>query len=193
MMTSELRKRTLVFTFVLSVAAAAFAQGRDPFGAQRDQMVAEYIASEGVTNPRVLESMRSVPRHLFVLPATRHLAYYDQAISIGFKQTISPPFIVAYMTAVLDPQPTDRVLEIGTGSGYQAAVLSGLVQDVYSIEIVEPLGKRTAALLKRLGYDNVHTRIGDGYQGWPEQAPFDKIIVTCSPEDVPTPLIEQLK
>jgi protein-L-isoaspartate(D-aspartate) O-methyltransferase len=115
------------------------------------------------------------------------------SLPIGDKQTISGPFVVAYMTEQLDPQPTDRVLEIGTGSGYQAAVLSPLVKDVYTIEIVEQLGKRAEETLKRLKYNNVHVKIGDGYQGWPEHAPFDKIIVTCSPEKVPQPLVDQLK
>jgi len=156
-------------------------------------MVDEDIAAEGIANQRVLESMRNVPRHLFVRPNLRPLAYYDQALDIGYKQTISPPFIVAYMTEVLDPQPEDRVLEIGTGSGYQSAILSGLVADVYSIEIVRQLGLNAQRLLKSLNYNNVHVKIGDGYEGWPEYAPFDKIIVTCSPEDVPTPLVEQLK
>ena len=169
------------------------AQRRDPYYAARQTMVTDFIAAEGVTNERVLASMAEVPRHLFVRPNLRSMAYADSALDIGFKQTISPPFIVAYMTEVLDPKPTDKVLEIGTGSGYQAAVLSGLVQDVYSIEIVEPLGQRTKKLLERLKYKNVHTRIGDGYQGWPEFAPFDKIIVTCSPENVPPKLIQQLK
>ena len=169
------------------------AQARDPYVAARHQMDTDHIVAEGVSDERVIEAMRSVPRHLFVRPQLRHLAYYDQALDIGFKQTISPPFIVAYMTETLQPTPEDRVLEIGTGSGYQAAVLSGLVKDVYTIEIVEPLGKRTSALLDRLGYDNVHCRIGDGFQGWPEEAPFDKIIVTCSPEAVPLPLVQQLK
>ncbi len=177
---------------LLSLQASA-QQNRDAFTALRQRMVDDFIVSEGVTNPRVVESMRTVPRHEFVRPDTRNLAYYDQAISIGFKQTISPPFIVAYMTESLDPQPEDRVLEIGTGSGYQAAVLSGLVKDVYTIEIVEPLGKRAAGVLKRLNYNNVHCKVGDGYLGWPEAAPFDKIIVTCSPEDIPKPLVDQLK
>lgn len=177
----------------ISPFEAVHAQGRDPFSARRARMVSEKIASEGVENPRVLEVMRTVPRHLFVRSNLRNLAYSDQALDIGFKQTISPPFIVAYMTEILDPQPTDKVLEIGTGSGYQAAVLSGLVDQVYTIEIVEPLGKRTKRLLQRLKYDNVNCKIGDGYQGWPEHAPFDKIIVTCSPENVPQALIEQLK
>lgn len=171
-----------------SVAAAG-----DSFQQQRQRMVRDYIASEGVRNPRVLAAMKDVPRHQFVLPAKRKFAYQDLALAIGHKQTISPPFIVAYMTESIDPQPTDRVLEIGTGSGYQAAVLSRIVKDVYSIEIVEPLGLAAAKRLKRLGYENVHTRVGDGFQGWSEHAPFDKIIVTCSPEDIPGPLVEQLK
>ena len=115
------------------------------------------------------------------------------SLPIGESQTISAPFVVAYMTEQLDPQPTDKVLEIGTGSGYQAAILSPLVKEVYSIEIVESLGQKAARTLKRLKYTNVKTKIGDGYQGWPEHAPFDKIIVTCSPEKVPQPLVDQLK
>jgi len=169
------------------------AQAQDRYTALREKMVREYIADEGVKNPRVLEQMRQVPRHEFVRTDLKNFAYYDHALDIGYKQTISPPFIVAYMTEILDPQPTDKVLEIGTGSGYQAAVLSGLVQDVYTIEIVQPLGRQAATLLRRLGYKNVHCKIGDGYQGWPERAPFDKIIVTCSPEDIPKPLVQQLK
>ncbi len=170
-----------------------FAQGRDPYLAPRHQMVTEFIEREGVKNPRVLSSMRQVPRHEFVLPTQKQQAYFDQAMPIGHKQTISPPYIVAYETEAIDPQPTDKVLEIGTGSGYQAAVLSNLVQEVYTIEIVEPLGKTAAERLKRLGYNNVKVKVGDGYQGWAEHAPFDKILVTCSPEDVPKPLVDQLK
>lgn len=169
------------------------AQSRNPLEAERERMVADHIAAEGVKNERVLQSMRTVPRHLFVRSDLRHLAYSDMALDLGHKQTISPPFIVAYMTEVIDPQPTDVVLEIGTGSGYQAAVLSSLVKEVYSIEIVEPLGKRAAQTLQSLDYKNVFTRVGDGYLGWPEHAPFDKIIVTCSPENIPAPLVEQLK
>jgi protein-L-isoaspartate(D-aspartate) O-methyltransferase len=158
-----------------------------------DKLVAEEVASAGVTNERVLRAMRETPRHEFMPANQRRLAYYDMALPIGDEQTISPPFVVAYMTQEIDPQPTDRVLEIGTGSGYQAAILSPLVQDVYTIEIVESLGKRAARTLKKLDYKNVHTRIGDGYLGWPEAAPFDKIIVTCSPEKVPQPLVDQLR
>jgi protein-L-isoaspartate(D-aspartate) O-methyltransferase len=173
--------------------ASGFAQVRDSYAAARLKMVEENLVREGIKNEGVLKAMRSVPRHLFCPPEERPSAYYDQALPIGHKQTISSPFIVAYMTELLDPQPDDTVLEIGTGSGYQAAVLSALVKDVYTIEIVEALGKNAASLLKEQRYDNVHPRIGDGYKGWPEHAPFDKIIVTCSPENVPQPLTDQLK
>lgn len=173
--------------------ASVLGQGKDPYRELRDKMVTDYIEREGVTNPRVLASMRQVPRHEFVMGNMKSLAYNDAALAIGHKQTISPPYVVAYMTETIDPQPEDRVLEIGTGSGYQAAVLSNLVKDVYSIEIVEPLGKQAAERLKRLGYSNVTTMVGDGYKGWPEHAPFDKIIVTCSPENIPQPLVDQLK
>jgi protein-L-isoaspartate(D-aspartate) O-methyltransferase len=137
--------------------------------------------------------MRDTPRHEFVNIRTLANAYYDMALPIGQGQTISPPFVVAYMTEQLLPQPTDTVLEIGTGSGYQAAVLSPLVKDVYTIEIVKLLGEKASRTLKRLKYTNVHAKVGDGYQGWAEHAPFDKIIVTCSPEHVPPKLVEQLR
>jgi protein-L-isoaspartate(D-aspartate) O-methyltransferase len=156
-------------------------------------MVDEEIVAAGIKNPRVIAAMRATPRHEFVPANLWPNAYYDMALPIGEGQTISPPFIVAYMTESIDPQPKDKVLEIGTGSGYQAAVLSGLVQEVYTIEIVKSLGQRAAQTLKRLKYENVHVKVGDGYLGWPEHAPFDKIIVTCSPEKVPQPLIDQLK
>jgi protein-L-isoaspartate(D-aspartate) O-methyltransferase len=155
----------------------------------REKMARDDIAAGGVTDPRVLESMRTTPRHEFVPPPQRHLAYVDMALPIGEKQTISGPFVVAYMTERLEPRATDRVLEIGTGSGYQAAVLSPLVKTVYSIEINKPLGEKAARILARLGYKNVITKIGDGFQGWAEHAPFDKIIVTCSPEEIPEPLV----
>ena len=153
----------------------------------------ELIPTKELRNVRVLKAMARIPRAEFVTKEFREYAYQDAALPIGDGQTISAPFIVAYMTETLDPQPTDRVLEIGTGSGYQAAVLSCLVSEVYSIEIVKNLGRRAAETLKKLEYDNVFVRVGDGYQGWPEAAPFDKIIVTCSPEDVPQPLLDQLK
>ncbi len=161
----------------------------------RERMVREQLAGPGraITNKLVLAAMRSVPRHEFVPPSARQSAYEDRALAIGFEQTISQPYIVAFMTEKLDPRPTHRVLEVGTGSGYQAAVLAKLVEQVYSIEIVEPLGKRAAADLARLGFTNVQVRIGDGHQGWPEAAPFDSIMVTCAPENVPEPLVRQLK
>ena len=159
---------------------------------RRREMVDKVIVDAGVRDERVLEAMRTVPRHLFVPRAQRDRAYFDMALPIGDQQTISSPFIVALMTESLAPQPTDRVLEIGTGSGYQAAVLSGLVKEVYSIEIVERLGRQAKRTLSKWKYDNVHVRIGDGFSGWPEHAPFDKVIVTCSPQAVPEPLVDQL-
>lgn len=184
-----------VHGFVLPLAwlmASALAAADDPFTSARERMVRDDIAGGGVTDPRVLEAMRLVPRHEFVAAAQRPLAYFDMALPIGQSQTISGPFVVAYMTEKLEPKPTDRVLEIGTGSGYQAAVLSPLVGTVYSIEIKRPLGEKAAKTLARLGYRNVITKIGDGFAGWPEHAPFDKIIVTCSPENIPQPLVDQL-
>lgn len=190
---SYMAKWILLIVVFLGLERSSIAQKKDLFREARHHLVSEYIEREGITNTRVLDSLRQVPRHEFVTPQYRHDAYIDTALPIGHKQTISPPFVVAYMTQTIDPQPGDRVLEIGTGSGYQAAVLSNLVKEVYSIEIVEALGTVAAERLKRLKYDNVKTKIGDGYLGWEEYAPFDKIIVTCSPENVPQPLIAQLK
>lgn len=153
----------------------------------------ELLPQKGLENADVIDVMKRIPRHRFVSPLHQTIAYRDQAIAIGEAQTISPPYIVAFMTQQLEPKPMDKVLEIGTGSGYQAAVLSLLVDEVYSIEIVGPLGQRAKRLIDRLGMDNVHVRIGDGYKGWPEAAPFDSVIVTCSPESVPEPLIDQLR
>ena len=150
------------------------------------------VVAAGVTDPRVIKSLRDTLRHEFVPKDIRNQAYLDAGLPIGAKQTISSPFIVAYMTQELQPKEHEKVLEIGTGSGYQAAILSPLVKEVYSIEIVETLGKRAAKTLKKLDYKNVFTKIGDGYKGWKEHAPFDKIIVTCSPEKIPQPLVDQL-
>ncbi len=183
----------VVVALVALAPASTAAQTRQSFEQARNRMVDEEIVAAGVKDPRVIEAMRQVPRHEFVSLASRQLAYLDMALPIGEGQTISPPFVVAYMTEALDPQPTDRVLEIGTGSGYQAAVLSPLVSEVYTIEIVPSLGRNAARTLRRLRYDNVFCKIGDGFLGWPEHAPFDKIIVTCSPERVPVPLVEQLR
>jgi protein-L-isoaspartate(D-aspartate) O-methyltransferase len=156
-------------------------------------MVQRHLIERGIKNPRVLEAFRTVPRHRFLPPKTQRQAYDDESIPIGEGQTITPPYDVAFMTEVLEPKPTDKVYEVGTGSGYQAAILSRLVKEVYSVEIHEPLSRRATAVHQDLGYTNIHTRVGDGYVGWPEVAPFDAIIVTCAPQKVPPPLFEQLK
>lgn len=165
------------------------------FAAAREHMVKRQLTApdRNITNARVLAVMGNVPRHEFVPERLRPQAYGDHPLPIGYGQTISQPFIVAFMTEKLEPKPTDKVLEIGTGSGYQAAVLAGLVSNVFTIEIIEPLARRAEADLKRLGYTNVMVRAGDGYKGWPEAAPFDAIIVTCAPERVPQTLVDQLK
>ncbi len=189
-------RQTLLWAVALTVGigmtSLLIAQSGDSYAAARARLVDTVLKSGGITNPRVLSAMGSTPRHEFVNPDQRNQAYYDKALPIGGNQTISSPYIVAVMTQELDPQPNETVLEIGTGSGYQAAVLSPLVKDVYSIEIVPELGERAAKVLQRLNYANVHTKVGDGFKGWAEHAPFDKIIVTCSPEDVPQPLVDQL-
>jgi protein-L-isoaspartate(D-aspartate) O-methyltransferase len=159
----------------------------------RERMVQEQIVSRGIRDPRVLEVLRKVPRHRFVPPEIQPSAYDDSALPIGGGQTISQPYVVAFMTEALELQPQDRVLEIGTGSGYQAAVLSLLVREVYSMEIVEWLGREAEGRLKNMGYANVRVRIGDGYRGWPEAAPFDAIMVTAAPPDVPPALVAQLR
>ncbi len=159
---------------------------------QRDRMVDRQIEKRGIENARVLQALRDVKRHLFVPPEDVTSAYDDHPLPIGHGQTISQPYIVALMTETIDPQPSDHVLEIGTGSGYQAAVLSRLVEHVYTIEIVPALGTAATTRLRQLGYENVTVKIGDGYKGWPEHAPFDKIVVTAAPPEVPEALIDQL-
>lgn len=183
----------LIVCSVLIVTASSVGMAQQRFEQQREAMVLRSLEAEGIRNPRVLEAMRKVPRHEFVRTADRGRAYEDTALPIGNQQTISPPYVVAYMTEVLDPGQEDRVLEIGTGSGYQAAVLGAICRDVYTIEIVPQLAKQATRRLQDLGFKNVHVREGDGYKGWEEHAPFDRIIVTCSPESVPQPLIDQLK
>lgn len=182
--------------FLLAAVAATFpvyAQpSDDQLTARRRQMVTEQIAGREVRSPRVLDAMRKVPRHRFVPPAMVSRAYDDSPLPIGYNQTISQPFIVAHMTEALDIQSSHKVLEIGTGSGYQAAVLGELARTVYTIEIVPELARGAAATLKGLGYSNVHVRAGDGYAGWPEEAPFDRIMLTAAPEEIPKPLIDQL-
>jgi len=159
---------------------------------ERERMVARQIEARGVLDPRVLAAMRAVPRHRFVPPEYQDMAYSDQPLAIGHGQTISQPFIVAFMTQALDLDGSEKVLEIGTGSGYQAAVLAEIAREVYTIEIVAPLAEQAARTLAENGYGSVHTRAGDGYRGWPEEAPFDAIIVTAAPDHVPQPLMDQL-
>jgi protein-L-isoaspartate(D-aspartate) O-methyltransferase len=156
-------------------------------------MVQEQIAARGVRDSRVLAAMKKVPRHAFVPEGLQSVAYSDQPLPIGHGQTISQPYVVAFMSEALELKAKDRVLEIGTGSGYQAAVLAELAREVYSIEIVEPLARQAEERLRRLGYTNVTLRVGDGYRGWPEAAPFDAIMVTAAPDHVPQPLVDQLR
>jgi protein-L-isoaspartate(D-aspartate) O-methyltransferase len=165
----------------------------DPYVARRNRMVDLHLAERGIKNKRVLDAFRTVPRHKFLPPGTRRQAYDDESIPIGEGQTITPPYDVAFMTEILDPKPTDVVYEVGTGSGYQSAILSQLVKEVYSVEIHKPLSERATKVHKEVGYKNIHTRVGDGYEGWPEAAPFDAIIVTCAPQKIPEPLVDQLK
>ena len=181
-----------VVACALALATSAIAQSEQDMNDQRERMVDRQIEHRGIENPRVLQALRDVKRHLFVPPEEITEAYEDHPLPIGHGQTISQPYIVALMTESIDPQKTDRVLEIGTGSGYQAAVLSKLVKEVYSIEIVEALGREAQKRLKDLGYDNVTVRVGDGYKGWPEKAPFDAIVVTAAPPEIPQALIDQL-
>ncbi|UCE58970.1 MAG: protein-L-isoaspartate(D-aspartate) O-methyltransferase [Phycisphaerales bacterium] len=156
-------------------------------------MVERQIAHRGVNDQAILDAMLNVPRHWFVPANIRRLAYLDRPLPIGHRQTISQPYIVALMTEVLGLDRNSRVLEVGTGSGYQAAVLAEITPHVFTIEIVEPLARRTIEVFKQRGYDTIKVRIGDGYAGWPEHAPFDAIIVTCAPDHIPSKLIEQLK
>jgi protein-L-isoaspartate(D-aspartate) O-methyltransferase len=174
------------------ISGAALPARADKMADKRRNMVEKQIEDRGIREPRVLDAMRRVERHLFVPQDAVAFAYDDAPLRIGYGQTISQPYIVALMTELIEPGPEDRVLEIGTGSGYQAAVLSLLVDSVYTIEIVEELGWTSEERLDRLGYGNVRVRVGDGYLGWPEEAPFDKIILTAAPPEVPQALVDQL-
>jgi protein-L-isoaspartate(D-aspartate) O-methyltransferase len=193
----RLTRRLLVFLLMLGTALAAgpptFATNQDDELAGVRRRMAEQIRDRGVTDPAVLAAVETVPRHLFVPADERAKAYADQPLPIGSGQTISQPYIVALMTSLLELKPGARVLEVGTGSGYQAAVLSGLSGEVYTIEILKPLAERARRTLADLGYRNIHLRVGDGFQGWPEEAPFDGIVVTAAPPSVPDPLLRQLK
>jgi protein-L-isoaspartate(D-aspartate) O-methyltransferase len=160
---------------------------------QRQAMVEQQIAARGITDPAVLEALRAVPRHEFIPARLRHEAYADYPLPIGHGQTISQPYIVAFMTETIRPLPGEKILEIGAGSGYQAAILAQMGAEVYTVEIVEPLAELARQNLARLGFKNVHVRRGDGYRGWPEHAPYDAIIVTCAPDQIPPDLVAQLR
>jgi len=193
-----LREWPFVVAIIIAVLACVGGRtevqsgGRD-WQDERARMVNEQLKARDIRNERVLDAMLNVPRHLFIPESGRDGAYGDFPVPIGHGQTISQPYIVAFMTQALDVGPGHRVLEIGTGSGYQAAVLSLLAKEVFSIEIIEPLAGRARATLLDLGYRNVQVRTGNGYVGWPEYAPYDRIIVTAAPEEVPPALVEQLK
>ncbi len=182
-------KRLVPLVFAVGLLSCA----QDEYQAQRERMVREQMESRDIRNREVLRAIRAVPRHLFVPPNLRSMAYADHPVPIGYSQTISQPYIVALMTQMLEPEKGHKALEIGTGSGYQAAVLSPLVKQVYTIEIVPELARSAGALLMQLGCKNVTVRQGDGYRGWPEEAPFDRIILTAAPPEVPQALLDQLK
>jgi protein-L-isoaspartate(D-aspartate) O-methyltransferase len=181
-------KRLILFAVWCSLLAAT-----EPYQAERERMVREQIEARGISRPDVLRAFRSIPRHLFVPELLRPQAYQDRPLLIGSGQTISQPYIVALMTELLEPSKQQKVLEIGTGSGYQAAVLAALVGHVFTIEIVPELAQSAAAVLKSLGVRNVTVRCGDGYQGWTEEAPFDRIILTAAPPEIPQALVDQLR
>jgi protein-L-isoaspartate(D-aspartate) O-methyltransferase len=192
-----MRNEWLLFA-VLSIVTLACIRGevqggRRDWQSERARMIDEQLKARDIRDERVLSAMATVPRHLFIPESARGGAYGDFPVPIGHGQTISQPYIVAFMTQALDVDPTHRVLEIGTGSGYQAAVLSVLAKEVFTIEIIGPLAERARTTLMDLGYRNVEVRTGNGYQGWPEHAPYDRIIVTAAPDDVPPALVQQLK
>ena len=184
------------FLIIVAVGAAGCGQNTAPasdFAAERQQMVQQQLVARDIKDARVLAAMGKVPREQFVPADSRASSYLDGPLPIGHGQTISQPYIVAFMTEQLRLKPNDRILEVGTGSGYQAAILAELATDVYTIEIVEPLARSAETTLQHLGYKNVQVKVGDGYKGWPEYAPFDAIIVTAAPDHVPQPLVKQLK
>lgn len=182
----------LLIILLTAASCGGNTQPADGYQIQREKMVKQQIAARGITDKRVLAAMRKVERHLFVDPLQYSEAYADHPLPIGYGQTISQPYIVAFMTAALNTTSETRVLEIGTGSGYQAAVLAELCDSVFTVEIIAPLGEKARNLLRVLGYTNVIVKTGDGYQGWKEHAPYHAIMVTCSPSHVPQPLTDQL-
>jgi len=183
----------VVISILAFLIFISFSFQEDVYKEKRESMVKDQIEKRGVSNKAVLKAMRSVKRHQFVPEEKIAEAYYDRPLPIGYGQTISQPYIVAYMTEVIQPRPEFKVLEIGTGSGYQAAVLAEIVKEVYTIEIVTELGNAAIGRLKKLGYNKVNVKLADGYYGWKDYGPYDAIIVTAATEFVPPPLIEQLK
>lgn len=176
-----------------SLMCTAIPFQEDAYRENRETMVRQQIEKEGIKMPAVLSAMRTVKRHLFVPLSMKLYAYSDRPLPIGYGQTISQPYIVAYMTAAIQPKPDFKVLEIGTGSGYQAAVLATIIKEVYTVEIIEALGNSAAERLKALGYQNITVKVADGYDGWKEHAPYDAIVVTAATEYIPPPLLQQLK
>ena len=191
---SRIETKTMkILLVIILLSATAFAQEIDTFDTKRQEMINHQIKNRGITDGRVLEAMEKVKRHFFVPDALRAMAYEDRPLPIGYGQTISQPYIVAYMTQEARLRPDDRILEIGTGSGYQAAILAEIVKEVYTIEIIKPLAYSTRSRLWDMGYQNILVKWGDGYKGWTEHAPFDAIIVTAAPSQIPENLIDQLK
>lgn len=190
-----MQKNFLFFIWLLLIALSCSEgqnQTKDEYYDQRKSMVEHQLKGRGIRNKKVLKAMMTIPRQKYVPDKYKHFAYSDSPIPIEYNQSISQPYIVAYMTEKLDPRSDQKILEIGTGSGYQAAILSLLYKEVYTIEIIKPLGEKAEKIFREQGYDNIKVKIGDGYEGWKEYAPFDAIIVTCAPENVPQPLIDQL-
>ncbi len=183
---------TGVLLFLITLCVLPLEGHADEFSREREAMVRTQIRARGIRDRATIDAMRNVPRHLYVHNVQRRNAYQDRPLPIGFGQTISQPFIVAYMTEIIEPKPEHRVLEIGTGSGYQAAVLAEIIDEVYTIEIIPQLGEQAREILDAQ-YNNVHVKIADGYYGWEEHAPFDAIVVTAAAEYIPPPLVEQLR
>jgi protein-L-isoaspartate(D-aspartate) O-methyltransferase len=184
----------VILIFCLSISAQEHNESQESvFTQRRHSMVVNQLQSRDITDPEVLQAMLTVPRHQFVDPRIRESAYNDYPLAIGEGQTISQPYVVALMTQLLELKGSEKVLEIGTGSGYQAAVLAEIVEEVYTVEIYESLSKKSEKLLNDLGYRNIKFKVGDGYHGWEEYAPYDAIIVTCAPDHVPPPLLQQIK
>ncbi len=185
---------SILMSVFLAFGSVGLMQGQSrTFEMERNKMVSKQIEARGIQHQATLDAMRKVPRHLFIPDYLWESAYQDGPLPIGYRQTISQPYIVAYMTSLIEPEESDKILEIGTGSGYQAAVLGEIADSVFSVEIVDELAKTASDKLEKLGYENVWVKAGDGYFGWPEHAPYDKIIVTAAAEEIPPLLVDQLK